>query len=65
MVKKLYIICVKIDDTLPWIELKGEYQTKKAAKKAAEEFLKSAKIKVARIPESRERLKAILTARAT
>jgi len=42
---------VKIDDTLPWIELKKNYQTRKEAKQAAEDFLKSMQMKVVAMPE--------------
>lgn len=42
---------VKIDDTLPWIELKRNYQTRKEAKQAAEDFLKSMQMKVVAMPE--------------
>jgi hypothetical protein len=63
-VKNLYSAWVRIDETLPWIELKGEYQTRRAAKKAAEEALRDMKIKVVQTPEIRERIKAYATARA-
>jgi len=59
MVKNLYTVWIKIDETLPWIELKGEYQTRKAAKKAKEETLNNAKVKIVRIPEVRESIKAL------
>jgi len=60
-VKNLYTIWIKIDETLPWIELKGEYQTIKAAKRAAGEFLNSVKIKIVKVSERRESLKALAT----
>ncbi len=34
-VKALYIVWAKVDESLPWIELKGIYGTRKAAKEAA------------------------------
>jgi len=42
---------VRIDDTLPWIELKRSYQTRKEARQAAEDFLKSMQMKVVAMPE--------------
>lgn len=62
MVKHLYTVWIKIDETLPWIELKKEYPTKRAAKKAAEEFLNNANVKFVKIPESRKRIKTVVTA---
>jgi hypothetical protein len=60
----MYTAWIKIDETLPWIELKGKYQTRKDAKKAAEEALGSIRIKVVRLPETKEHLKAFATVRA-
>ena len=47
----MFTVMVKIDDTLPWIELKKNYQTRKEAKQAAEDFLKSMQMKVVAMPE--------------
>jgi hypothetical protein len=61
----LYTIWVKIDETLPWIELKGEHQTREAAKKAIDEILNGIKIKIVKASENRESVKAMATAKAT
>jgi len=61
MVKNLYAVWVKIDETLPWIELKGTYQTRRKAKKAAREILDHAEMKIAEMPEKRRRVKALTT----
>jgi hypothetical protein len=61
MVKNLYAIWIKIDETLPWIELKETCQTKKEAKKAAEDFLKCLHMKTVEIPVKREQMKAPAT----
>lgn len=61
MVKNLYAVWIKIDETLPWIELKGKYQTRREAKRAADKFLSSIKIRVVTIPEKRRRMKALAT----
>jgi len=53
MVKNLYAVWVKIDETLPWIELKGTYQTRREAKKAAREILDHAEMRIAEMPKRR------------
>jgi hypothetical protein len=60
MVKNLYVVMIKIDETLPWIELKGEYQTRREAKKRTEEFLSSIKTKIIEISEKRKRMKSLV-----
>jgi len=45
----LYTAWIKIDETLPWIEIQRDYATKKEAKKAAKKVLSNAKIKIAKI----------------
>ena len=65
MVKNLYTVWIKIDETLPWIELKGEYQTRREAKKAANESLSMTKIKIVEIPEKRRPMKALEFVKAT
>jgi hypothetical protein len=59
MVKNLYTVWIKIDETLPWIELKGEYQTRKEAKKRAEEFLVSTRAKIVEIPEKKRPMRPL------
>jgi len=61
----LYAVWVKIDDTLPWIELKGTYQTRGEAGKAAEEALNNARIKLAKVAETGKRMKALATVKQT
>jgi len=63
MVKKLYAVWIKIDDTLPWIELKETYQTRREAEKAAEDSLNNIKVKIVTIPEKRKPIKALATIR--
>ena len=59
MVKNLYAVWVKIDETLPWIELKGKYQTRGEAKKAAKEILNHAEMRIIEIPEKKERARRL------
>jgi hypothetical protein len=63
VVKNLYAVWIKIDETLPWIELKGTYQTKREAKKATKDFLNSIKVKVVETPEKQKQIKAMATIR--
>jgi len=59
MVKDLYAVWVKIDETLPWIELKGKYKTRGEAKKAAKEILNHAEMRIIGIPEKKERARRL------
>jgi len=65
MVKNLYSVWIKIDKSLPWIELKGDYQTRRDAKKAANAFLNVVKIKIVEFPEKRSPIKALAPIKAT
>lgn len=49
----MYAVWVRIDETLPWIELKGKYTTKREAKNAAREILNHAEVKVVDVPKRR------------
>jgi len=62
-VNNLYAVWLKIDETLPWIELKGTYQTRGDAKKAAEEFLNAIKTKLVKVAETKRQMKALATAK--
>lgn len=42
-----YSVWIKIDDTLPWFELEGSFETKKEARVAARQKLNLAEIKIA------------------
>ncbi|RLI20016.1 hypothetical protein DRO45_04425 [Candidatus Bathyarchaeota archaeon] len=63
--KKLYVVWVKIDETVPWIELEGTYPTRREAKDAAKEILKRAKIKVVKTPQKRKLRKVKVQAAVT
>jgi hypothetical protein len=63
MVKNLYAIWIKIDETLPWIELKEVYQTRKEANKAAEDFLKGLHMRIVEMPVKWNLMKALATAK--
>jgi len=59
----MYVVCVKIDETLPWIELKGNYQTRKEAMMAAEGFRSRVQTRIVNMPEKSKPLNAIAIAR--
>jgi hypothetical protein len=57
----VYAVWIKIDDTLPWIELKGTFQSRKEAREAAKDFLKSLKVKIVRVDGESKPMKAVVT----
>jgi hypothetical protein len=59
----LYAIWVKIDETLPWIELNGTYQTEKEARKMAKELLSKIKVRIVKVEKERRQMKAVATVR--
>jgi hypothetical protein len=59
----LYAVWIKVDETLPWIELEGTYQTKREAKKETIHFLNSVKVKIVTMPEKAKQMKAMATIR--
>jgi hypothetical protein len=64
-VKILLSVWIKIDETLPWIELKGKYETRDEARKAVRQTIERMKVKVVSIPEERKPLKSLATVKAT
>ena len=50
----MYSAWVKIDDSLPWIELKETFQTKTEAQLAMKEKLTRVKIKIVKIPTKKK-----------
>jgi hypothetical protein len=59
----MYSAWIKIDDSLPWIELEEAFQTKAEAQKAVKEILGKTKIKIAKLPKQEKRIKATIRAR--
>jgi hypothetical protein len=58
----MYCIIVKIDQDLPWIELRGEYATRREAQQAARIAVGKIGVKIANVPQDREPVKALVTA---
>ncbi|MBS7647209.1 MAG: hypothetical protein QXD34_02965 [Candidatus Bathyarchaeia archaeon] len=57
---KVYAVWIKVDETLPWIELKGTYQSRREARKAAKEFLKTLKVKIVKVNSKRKSMRAVV-----
>ena len=51
----LYVVWIKIDEILPWIELEGKYRTKKEARRVAKDNLNEIQMKIVNIPEKKRK----------
>jgi len=60
----LYAVWIRIDETLPWIELKKEYMTRKEARQAAAQYaIGRLATKLVRISQEDKPLKVLATVR--
>jgi hypothetical protein len=59
----LYAVWIRIDETLPWIELKKEYTTRKEARQAAQYTIGRLAAKLVRISQEDKPLKVLATVR--
>lgn len=50
---RMYAAWIKIDDSLPWIELNETFQTKTEAHEIAKEKLSTSQIKVVKVPQQK------------
>ncbi|MGQ9641854.1 MAG: hypothetical protein ACUVUF_07000 [Candidatus Bathycorpusculaceae bacterium] len=57
----MYAAWIKIDETLPWIEIEGMYKTRNEARKAAKEAIKRIKIKIVHAPDREPLVKTLAT----
>jgi hypothetical protein len=57
----MYSAWVKIDDSLPWIELKEAFQTKIEAQEAIKEKLSKVKIKIVEMPQRKKQITPSIT----
>ncbi len=55
----MYSAWIKIDDSLPWIELEGTFQTKTEAQKAVKERRSKVKIKIVKMSKQEKQMAAI------
>ena len=56
---------MKINETLPWIEIEGTYETKNEARKAAKEAINKIKKKIVRLSDKEKQVKALLSIKAS
>ncbi len=59
----MYSVCIRIDETLPWIELEGAFQTREEAKKAAERMRNNIQVRINSTPEEKKTIKVLATIR--
>jgi hypothetical protein len=57
----MYSAWVKIDDSLPWIELKEAFQTRTEAQEAIKEKRSKVKIKIVELHQRRNTMKVSIT----
>jgi hypothetical protein len=57
-------VLIRVEENLPWIELKGEYETRKEAQLAAEETIRKIAVMVVNIPQEKRPLKALAVMKA-
>jgi len=60
----LYCIWIRVDDTLPWIELKGEYETKEKAKQAGQTVTGRIAVRLVKLSQERRLAESLVTVRA-
>jgi hypothetical protein len=60
----LYTVLIRVDETLPWIELKGDYETRKEARHAAEKAIGKIAVMIVNTPREKKPLKALAVMRA-
>lgn len=59
----MYSAWIKIDDSLPWIELEESFQTKAEAQRTVKDILSKAKIKISKLPKQEKQIKATIRVR--
>ena len=59
--KWMYTVWIKIDESLPWIELKETFQTKTQAQEAMKEKLNKVKIKIVKMSTKKKPIEASIT----
>ncbi len=61
MDRAIYSAWIKIDDSLPWVELKEAFRTKTEAKEAMKQKLGKVQIKIVEMGQTKTRTKTRLT----
>ncbi|HYB68084.1 MAG TPA: hypothetical protein VEC97_00900 [Candidatus Acidoferrales bacterium] len=60
----MYTVLIRVDETLPWIELKGHYETRKEARHAGEEAIRKIAVMVVNVPQEKRPLNALAVMKA-
>jgi hypothetical protein len=60
-VNALYTVWIKLEGTLPWIELKGEYDTRKEASQAADQARRKMAVKIVTVSQQKRPMPALAT----
>ena len=60
----MYTVLIRVDETLPWIELKGDYETRKEARRRAEEAIRKIAFMVVNVPQESRPLNALAVIKA-
>lgn len=50
----MYVVWIKFNETLPWIELEGDYKSREEARKAAQNILDDTVMKIVEISERKK-----------
>jgi len=61
----LYTAWIKLEEQLPWFELKGTYETRREAKEAAERLLNDVQVKIVTITEKPRQIKTVAMIKST
>lgn len=63
-VRKLYVVMIKVVNTMPWVELEGTYNTKEEAQTAANHALKSLQTRVVNMPRKKHPVKTLVSVKS-
>ena len=61
----MYTAWIKLEEQLPWFELKGTYETRREAKEAAERLLDDVQVKIVTITEKPRQIKTVAMIKST
>jgi hypothetical protein len=60
----VYTVLIRVNESLPWIELEGEYATRREARHAAQDAIRNIAVMVVSTPQERRTSKAFAVVRA-
>jgi len=59
----LYSVWIRVDKSLPWIELKGDYETREEARQAAQSVISRISLKLVNLSPKRKPVESLITVR--